>query len=87
MCSTARPRFSFTGTGFVFYYSADTNRGNVQIRVDGNLIATLNEYNSAHLYQRSYDSPAFASGPHTVEFKFVGPSGKYGTLDAIAIRP
>ncbi len=79
--------FSFTGTGFVFYYSADKNRGSMQIRVDGNLIATLNEYNSAHIYQRTYSSPSFASGSHTVEFKFVGPSGTYGTLDAITIRP
>ncbi len=77
--------FSFTGTGFVFYYSTDKNRGSMQIRVDGNLIATLNEYNSAHLYQRTYRSPSFASGAHTVEFKFVGPSGTYGTVDALQI--
>ncbi len=82
----ATANFTFNGTGFVFYYSADGNRGSMQISVDGNLITTLNEYNSAHIYQSSYSSPTFASGSHTVQFKFVGPSGKYGTVDAIKIN-
>ncbi len=33
------------------------NRGNVEIRVDGNLITTLNEYNSAHALSAELREP------------------------------
>jgi len=37
-------------------------------------------------WQTAYTSPVFASGTHTVVFKFIGPTG-YGDVDAIQILP
>ena len=79
--------FTFSGSRFVLYYSGDSNRSNVQVKVDGLVVTTFSENPGAHVYQLTYTSPAFSAGTHTVLFTNVGPSGKYMTIDAIKILP
>jgi len=78
--------FMFTGTGFTFYYTQYSNRGNIQVFLDGSLtpLTTINA-SGALLWQKSYTSPTFTSGTHTVVFKHGGPSGTTIDVDAITI--
>ena len=77
--------FTFSGTQFVLIYTQNTNRGNIEVRVDGNLVTTINA-NGALSFQRTYTSPTYASGTHTVEFKNAGGPGIYIDIDAIHIQ-
>jgi len=78
--------FMFTGTGFTFYYTQYSNRGSIQVFLDGSLtpLTTINA-SGALLWQKSYTSPTFTSGTHTVVFKHGGPSGTTIDVDAITI--
>ncbi len=80
----ATASFTFSGSGFNLFYSSDSNRSNIQVWVDGVMITTISEY-GPHLYQQSYSSPVLPAGNHTVQFKNVGGSGPYMTIDAIQI--
>ena len=79
--------FTFSGTDFTLYYTQYTNRGNIQVFMDGSLtpLTTINA-NGALLWQKTYTSPTFAPGTHTVVFKDGGPSGSTIDIDAIQIR-
>ena len=77
--------FTFSGTQFVLIYTQNTNRGNIEVRVDGNLVTTINA-NGALLFQKTYTSPFYANGTHTVEFKNAGGPGIYIDIDAIQIQ-
>src|SRR5258708_3403398 len=77
--------FSINGTGFVFYYSGDTNLANVQVSIDGSVIGSFNEFNASHQYRLSYTSPVLAAASHTVQFKNLGGSGPFMTVDAVSI--
>jgi len=76
--------FTFSGSQFVFSYLANTNRGNMEVTVDGTVVTTINA-NGPLSWQKTYTSPVFSSGTHTVVIKFTGPSGTYGDVDAINI--
>ncbi|MBE7434424.1 MAG: hypothetical protein HS100_10940 [Anaerolineales bacterium] len=76
--------FTFNGTQFILTYTQNTNRGNIEVRVDGNLVTTINA-NGALLFQRTYTSPTYASGTHTVEFRNAGGPGIYIDIDAIQV--
>jgi len=78
--------FTFSGTSFIFYYTQYTNRGNIQVFMDGSLtpLVTINA-SGALVWQKTYTSPTFAPGTHTVVFKHGGPSGTTIDIDAIQI--
>jgi len=77
--------FTFTGSQFIFWYLSNTNRGSIEVSVDGTLVGTINA-NGVLTWQKKYASPTFIAGTHTVVFKFIGPIG-YGDVDAIQILP
>ena len=77
--------FVFTGTQFVLSYTGATNRGSFEVWVDGSLVTTVNAYSSIISWQRTYVSPIYTSGVHTVVFKNAG-TGRTD-IDAIQILP
>jgi hypothetical protein len=81
--------FLFTGRSFTLYYTKSTNRGKVDIYVDGNKVTTLNMYGSTTAWQKMWTSPVYASGTHTVKILqvFVSTTLKYVSVDAILINP
>jgi hypothetical protein len=74
----------FTGTSFNLIYTAFSNRGNLDIFVDGVKITTLNEYSATLIWQNIWTSPTFASGTHTIRLVNVS---AYTDIDAITIVP
>jgi V8-like Glu-specific endopeptidase len=83
----AAATFRFTGTQFVLVYTAYANRGSFEVWVDGVYAATVNAYSSSASWQRTYTSPLYSAGDHTVMFKNIGPAGAYSDVDAIRILP
>jgi hypothetical protein len=79
--------FSFNGTSFKLFYTEGTDRGNIDVWIDGSLITTINAKTSSVAWQHKYISPSFAAGTHTVQFKHAGPTGTYIDLDAVMIFP
>ena len=79
--------FSFNGTGFKLFYTEGSDRGNIEVWVDGLLIATINAKTSTVAWQHKYISPSFAAGIHSVQLKHAGPTGTYIDLDAVMIFP
>ena len=77
--------FTFTGNGFIFTYVAATNRGKIQVNVDGNPLTTINARSSSTVWQKTYISPAFAPGTHIITFTHAGPANTYIDIDAIKI--
>jgi hypothetical protein len=76
---------TFTGSQFIFTYLANTNRGNIEVAVDGVVVWTINA-NGVLTWQKKY-AYSTTPGTHTVVFKFTGPSGYYADVDAIEIMP
>ena len=75
--------FMFSGTQFKLTYTQDTNRGNIDVYVNGNKIATINA-NGTFVWQKIYTSPIFLAGTHVVQFKHAG-GGTYIDIDALQI--
>ena len=80
--STAR--FTFSGTQFILTYTQAPNRGDIDVYVDGNRVATINATGSL-AWQKTYTSPVFPAGTHVVEFKHAGGGGAYIDVDAIQV--
>jgi hypothetical protein len=76
--------FVMTGSQFVLTYNQYTNRGVVDIYVDGVLIHSLNE-NGALQWQKTWTSNDLGAGTHTL--RFVHASGTMVDLDAVEILP
>jgi hypothetical protein len=71
----------FTGTQFALAYTGEFNRGSFEVWVDGTLVTTVNAYSATTAWQRTYLSPVYVSGTHTVVIKNVS-----GRIDVDAIR-
>jgi hypothetical protein len=84
--ATATASFPFTGTGFVLSYTKFSNRGNIEVWVDGSLLTTLNANNPSLTWQNTYSSPGY-TGPHTVTLRHGGPAGAIIDIDAIQVLP
>jgi hypothetical protein len=82
----AMASFAFSGTQFVLTYTAYTNRGSFEVWVDGTLVTTINAYSASLVWQKTYISPVYTAGVHTVVLKNIGPSG-ITDVDAIRILP
>jgi hypothetical protein len=75
----AAATFVFNGSQFVLTYAGYSNRGLFEVWVDGVLVTTVNAYSASLAWQRTYTSPAYSAGMHTVMFKNIGPSGMHLT--------
>ncbi len=76
--------FQINGNRFSLTYTGHTNRGTVEIYVDGALYATLNQYASSLTWQRAWTSGILPGAtPHTV--RIVHKSGAVVDLDAVAV--
>ena len=76
--------FTFSGTQFILTYTQAPNRGDIDVYVDGNRVATINATGSL-AWQKTYTSPVFPAGTHVVEFKHAGGGGAYIDVDAIQV--
>jgi hypothetical protein len=83
----ASATFVFNGSQFVLTYTAHPNRGSFEVWVDGVLVTTVNAYSASLAWQRTYTSPVYSAGIHTVEVKYAGSAGMYTDTDAIWILP
>ncbi|HSB01178.1 MAG TPA: fibronectin type III domain-containing protein, partial [Anaerolineales bacterium] len=77
-------RMTFDGVRFTLTYVKASNRGLIDVYVDGAKIGTINAYNSTTLWQQTWTSPTFALGVHTVRFAYGGGS-TYIDIDKIQI--
>jgi RHS repeat-associated protein len=74
---------SFSGTQFIFSYTQNTDRGNIDVYVDGNKVTTIHA-NGDLQWQKTYTSPVFPNGTHIVRCKHAG-GGTYVDVDTIQI--
>lgn len=79
--ATATASFCFTGTELMLVYTGYSNRGEMQVCVDGNC-EIVNQYRSTLSWQESYTISDLSAGEHTVTLSRI--SG-YIDLDAIRV--
>jgi hypothetical protein len=75
---------SFSGRQIVLTYTEMSDRGQVDVYVDGVKVGTLDESGSGS-YQKTWTSGVFAAGTHTV--RLVHASGPITDIDAITVMP
>ena len=74
---------TFEGTQVILSYTGYTNRGVMDIYIDGNKVDSLNQYNSTRVYQKTWTSGTLANEPHTL--KLIHASGSFVDVDAIEV--
>ena len=77
---------NFTGKTFSLLYTTGLNFGKLDIYVDNQLIATLNQKTSQISFQKRWDSGQLSAGAHVLKLVFTGRNDSKGTLDAIIVR-
>jgi parallel beta-helix repeat protein len=77
---------NFTGKSFSLLYTTGLNFGKLDIYVDNQLIATLNQKTSQIYFQKRWDSGQFTAGAHVLKLVFTGRNDSKGTLDAVIVR-
>src|SRR6266487_2464128 len=82
----ASAAITFTGTQFTVYFTKYSNRGNMDVWIDGTQQYTINE-NGSLIWQQGWTLPvALSNGTHTVQFKNPNAStSTYIDVDAITI--
>jgi hypothetical protein len=71
---------------FVLTYTGHSNRGLIEIWVDGNLVTVLNADTPDLIWQMSYTSPVFSDGiTHTLLIKNSNVNGEFIDIDAVQI--
>jgi len=75
---------SFSGTQFTLMYTQLSDRGQMDVYVDGSYAATIDESGAAE-WQHTWISGTYAAGTHTVVFKHK--SGTAVDIDAIDVTP
>ena len=75
----------FNGMQFTYTYLTASNRGNIEVWVEGVKMTTLNANSATMVWQKIYTSPALSAGTHTVTFKLAETAGQYMDVDAIRI--
>ncbi len=76
---------TFVGTQFNLTYTGHVNRGNLDVYVDNVKVGTINQYSSSLTWQKTWTSPTFTNGTHTL--KLVHATGSIVGIDAIEIDP
>jgi hypothetical protein len=84
---TATASLTFTGSGFIFKYLKYSNRGNIEVWIDGVKVDTINAYSASLVWQATYTKSGLSAGTHTVIFKHGGPNGMFIDTDSIEILP
>jgi hypothetical protein len=80
--STAK--FIFSGDNIGVIYRGYPNAfGNMEVRIDGKLIATINENTSTQTFQKRWSSAKLLSGPHTLTLTHK--TGNYVSLDGLVV--
>ena len=77
---------NFTGRSFSLLYTTGLNFGKLDIYVDSQLIATLDQRTSQIYFQKRWDSGQFSAGAHVLKLVFTGRNDSKGTLDAVIVR-
>jgi parallel beta-helix repeat protein len=77
---------NFTGRSFSLLYTTGLNFGKLDIYVDNQLIATLDQRTSQIYFQKRWDSGQFPAGAHVLKLVFTGRNDSKGTLDAVIVR-
>ena len=77
---------NFTGRSFSLLYTTGLNFGKLDIYVDNQLIATLNQKTSQVYFQKRWDSGQLSAGAHVLKLVFSGRNTTKGTLDAVIVR-
>ena len=77
----------FTGARFTFTFTRYSNRGLIDVYVDGSKIATIDASNPTLQWQAMYTSPLLSAGNHTVRFVYAGAGSTYIDVDAIQVVP
>ena len=76
--------YTFNGTGIDYISDRDSNRGNLDIYIDGVLQTTVNAYNSSpQVRQVLYSKIGLTEGVHTL--KVVKQSGSYADVDILQV--
>jgi len=76
---------AFEGTQFRLTYTGHINRGQMDVYVDDVKVGTIDQYNPTLAWQKTWTSPVFTDGVHTL--KLVHTTGTYIDIDAIEINP
>lgn len=66
-------------------YALYASGGSLEVRVDGTLIGTINQYAPSTVYQAQWDSPEFSHGSHTIEVKAVVGVSQVVDVDAFIL--
>src|SRR5512138_1558857 len=81
--------FTFTGSQVILLYTGDTNRGEVDVFLDGtdavHKIGMINQYTGITNYQKVWKSGDLGEGEHTIWFVHAGAAGKMMNIDAITV--
>lgn len=77
---------NFTGRSFSLLYTTGLNFGTLDIYVDNQLIATLNQKTSQIYFQKRWDSGQLSAGAHVLKLVYTGRNDSKGTLDAVIVR-
>ena len=78
---------SFTGQSFSIIYTAGENFGKVDVYVDNQLIATLDQKASRSLFQQRWDyHGTLPAGVHKLKLVFIGPENFKGSIDGVVVR-
>ncbi|MCC7369128.1 MAG: hypothetical protein IT306_11935 [Chloroflexi bacterium] len=85
----AQATLSFTGSSVKVVFSQGTNRGQAEVRIDGNIVGTIDQYGPSQA-QQSVTYPV-ASGAHTIQVtvnraKQAASSGYLVAIDAFVIN-
>jgi hypothetical protein len=79
--------FTFSGSQLSLLYTGNSNRGKVDVIVDGSKVGTIDQYTPAAVFQKKWTSADLGAGTHTVKFVHVGPAGATINIDAIEVLP
>lgn len=77
---------TFIGNQAIIVYTAQSDRGSIEIRIDGVLVDTLDQYAAVTAYQSEWTSDVFVYGLHTLRIDHVETGGGDVTdFDALEI--
>ncbi|OQX64681.1 MAG: hypothetical protein B5M51_02965, partial [Anaerolinea sp. 4484_236] len=74
---------TFDGTQFILNYTGNTNRGTMDVYIDGEKVGTIDQYASTKMFQTTWTSATYALGSHNL--KLVHVSGDIIDIDAIEV--
>jgi hypothetical protein len=83
--TNAYAEIAINGSQVILSYTGLSNRGDIDVYVDGAKVDTFSQYASTLQWQETWTSADLGAGSHTL--KFVLASAGYFDLDAIEVLP